>query len=70
MKLLHIYESRCAGRDTKPNPTICSERQSCLRHTQMTKDREMGLESLKIIKVMTLPRVGTHACNYHLRQTP
>lgn len=70
MKLLPINEARCAGRDLKVNPTICSDRDRCLRHKQMETDRKMGLQSYAGIKVFGLPRVGRNDCHYFLAIAP
>lgn len=67
MKPLHISEPRCAGRDTKLNPTICPNRSSCQRHTQLELDRAMGLDGNKSIKVMSLPYVPGQQCHYRIK---
>lgn len=64
MKLLHINEPRCAGRDTKLNPTICPGRTTCARHRQMEIDRQMGLDALSGIKVMNLPYIPGKECTF------
>lgn len=63
MKLLHIQEPRCAGRDAKTS-SICPARASCLRHTQLDIDRQLGIHTLAGIKVLSLPYVQGQACHY------
>lgn len=63
MKLLHIQEPRCAGRDTKTN-NICPGRASCLRHAHLDVDRQLGINTLAGIKVLSLPYVQGQACHY------
>ena len=63
MKLLHITEPRCAGRDPKSN-TICGARHGCLRHTQMDTDRKLGIDGFHSIRVMALPYVAGQDCHY------
>lgn len=65
MKLLHIQESRCAGRDAKTS-NICPARASCLRYTHLNVDRQLGINTLAGIKVLSLPYVKGQACHYRL----
>jgi hypothetical protein len=64
MKVLHITEPRCAGRDLKIVPTICPQRSSCHRHLQLDIDRQIGVMAPK---VMNLPYVAGQACHYRLK---
>lgn len=63
MKLLNINEPRCAGRDPKSNK-ICPSRASCLRHAHLDLDRQLGINTLPIIKVLSLPYVQGQECHY------
>ncbi len=68
MKVLHISEARCAGRSVESTAKICPERARCLRHKQLEIDRQMGLDTHRGIKRMTLPRVGDNACHYRIKE--
>lgn len=70
MKLLQITEARCAGRSVDATPKICPERDSCLRHKQMSVDRQMGLESYRGIRVYSLPRIGKNECHFRIQVGP
>lgn len=66
MKVLHITEPRCAGRELKIVPVICPVRNTCQRHQQIELDRQLGIEG-KHIKVLNLPYVPGQPCHYRLR---
>ena len=68
MKVLHISEARCAGRSVESTAKICPERARCVRHKQLEIDRQMGLDALKSIRRMTLPRVEANDCHYFVRE--
>lgn len=68
MKVLHISEARCAGRSVESTAKICPERARCVRHKQLEIDRQMGLDALKSIRRMILPRVEANDCHYFVRE--
>lgn len=68
MKFIHINEARCKGTDGKPVPTTCPERNGCVRHKQITLDRQLGISHLNQIRTYQLPRVAGNSCPYLIKE--
>lgn len=63
-------DHRCLGRDSKNPSIICRERDTCARHIQVGLDYDAGFIPGKSVKILQLPRVGSHACHYRVEAKP
>lgn len=68
MRNLNLKEPRCRGADTARAPTICPLRNSCRRHLQLQRDRDLELPAeVKLgMRTMNLAYVPGNECSYFL----